>query len=332
MSARRQTLFWIALAAMTALLIAAGGEILARLFSVKPYQRINPANTTWAKPHPDLGWVNNPGVHRVHEKGHTPMTIWPDGRRATRADPAPPAAASRDLILIGCSVTEGFSVRDDQSFAWLLQAADPTLAVSNYGCPGYGTYQSLLGLERIIGERKPSRPFAVVYGFLSMHADRNVANYTFLEALRTFGGERFAPPHALMANGSLTRYPPLVLKDWPFESRSALVSFLHGVFLRRQLAGRDTQRIPVTLALLGEMAALVRKHGGRFVVAVLWDDPKARQYLDFLKSAGMESVDCSYRGPVNDVSKLFVEINGHPNRILHAWWADCLTGWLKASF
>lgn len=314
---------------MTALLTAAGGEALARLSGVHPYRPIDSAYTTWAKPDPELGWVSNAGVHRVHEEGHTPMTIWPDGRRATRANSVLSVSASRDLILIGCSVTQGYSVRDDQSFAWLLQQSDPSLAVSNYGCPGYGTYQSLLALERILKEREASRPFAVVYGFLSMHAGRNVANYTFLQALRTFGGERFAPPHALLKDGSLTRRPPFVLKDWPLESRSALVSFLHSVFLRRQLDGRDGQRIPVTLALLREMDALVRRHGGRFLVAVLWDDPEAQQYQGFLKGAGMESVDCSYHGPVRDITELFVGVNGHPNEILHAHWAECLKGWLR---
>ncbi len=313
---------------MTALLSAAGGEILARLFGAKPYQPVDPAYTTWAKPDPELGWVSNPGVHRVNEEGHTPMTIWPDGRRATRADPALPAGTTRDLIFVGCSVTQGYSVRDDQSFPWLVQAANPALAVSNYGCPGYGTYQSLLGLERILRDRAPGRPFAVVYGFLSMHGDRNVADDSFIEALRAFGGERFAPPHALMVNGTLVRHGPLALPDWPFEARSALVSFLHARYLGYRLVGRETQRIPVTLSLLSEMSQVVRKYGGRFLVTVLWDDPEGREYLQNLKSAGIDALDCGYRGPITDTTKLFVP-KGHPNAILHAWWADCLQGWMK---
>ena len=305
-------------------------EAISRLAHIRPFRVEQAQYMGWASPDPILGWRNNPGVHRANEGAHEPMTILPDGSRATGA----PAGAGGAFVIVGCSNAEGYAVRDDQTFASLLQRRFPDLAVRNFGVPGYGTYQSLLLLRELIKNRGV-RPAVVVYGFIPYHAERNVLTYSMLEAFRVFGGERLSPPHVELRGGRLEVFPPFVVSDWPLEEHSAFVTLLHRTELRLRLANRERDQEAATGLLLLEMKRLVEGAHGRFLVATLWDQtspgPDAyRRMRDQMRSSGIEELDITYRGPETRMEKLLVGGNGHPNEIVHAWWADKLAAWLTA--
>jgi hypothetical protein len=56
-----------------------------------------------------------------------------------------------------------------------LQGKHPEVAIRNYGTGGYGTYQSLLVLERLFANPRSSRPEWVLYRFIEHHEIRYVA-------------------------------------------------------------------------------------------------------------------------------------------------------------
>ena len=305
------------------------GEAAARLAHVHPFHVQESQYIGWARRDPVLGWRNNPGVHRVHEGTHEPMTILADGSRATGAPPGD----GTTVVVVGCSNVEGYGIRDDETLAWQLQRRFPNLRVRNFATPGYGTYQSLM-LLRELTDRHDFHPAIVIYGFLPHHAQRNVLTYQMLDAFRAFGGQRFSPPHVELHAGLLQAFPPFVVANWPLEEHSALVTLLHESELRVRLAGRERDEEEVTRILLVEMKQLVERLNGRFLVITLWDaaPPGLESYRRMsaaMRNSGIEELDLTYRGPETRREKLMVGGNGHPTGIVHAWWADQLTPWLE---
>jgi hypothetical protein len=323
----RNSSLFVTIALGTALGVG-GAEAIARLARIRPLAVERADYIGWARPDPVLGWRNNPGVHRADEGSHEPMTILPDGTRASGT----PATARTPVLIVGCSFAAGYGVRDDEVFAWKLQQHFPHLRIRNCAVPGYGTYQSLLLLEELI-QQQGEKPALVIYGFLPFHADRNVLTYSMLEAFRAFGGERFSPPHVELRNGGLAAFPPFMVPNWPQEEHSALVTLLHSAELRVRLANREQQREQVTALLLEQMKRLVEGAHARLLVATLGNggsraESYRRMTLD-MRQAGIDELDVTYQGAETRPEKIRVGGKGHPGAIVHSWWADKLGQWLS---
>jgi hypothetical protein len=54
-------------------------------------------------------------------------------------------------------VTNGYGLSDSDTFTWKLQRSHPEVAVVNFGTAAYGTFQSLLRIERTLDETPPPR-------------------------------------------------------------------------------------------------------------------------------------------------------------------------------
>lgn len=299
---------------------------------IEPFRVRQSAYIGWAKADPLLGWRNNPGVHRADEPPHEPMTFLPDGSRATGT---PAGASGAPVLIVGCSFAEGYGVRDDQTFAWLLQRRFPTRPILNFGTPGYSTYQTLLLLEELTGPRG-IHPSAVIYGFIPMHAERNVLTSTMLEAYRGFGGQRFSPPHVEAAAGRLETFPPFVVPDWPFEGRSALMTLLHRSALRAMLAKREQTEEEATRLLIVRMKRLADSLHAPFLVATLWDGgppgPESyRRMSASMRASGVAEINVTYAGPEKDPARLHVGGVGHPGPVVHEWWAEHVAEWLSSA-
>ncbi len=314
---------------LTLALTAGGAEAIARLVRVKVLRVEHAAYNTWAQPDPVLGWRNRPGSHPSHEGTHERMTFLSDGSRVTGAS----ADGKTPVLLIGCSFVAGYGVKDEETFAAEIQRRRPGLRVMNFGVPGYGTYQSLLLLRELL-EKRGVRPKAVIYGYLPMHAERNVLTYSMLEAYRSYGGERFSMPHVEMRDNQLAGFPPFVVPNWPLEEKSAVVSLLHSTVLKAKLRGREQYEAAATRLLLKRMKDVSEQAGARFLVATLWYDggqpgpDVERRIRDGMRSDGIEEIDAIYRGPETRLEKLLVGGTGHFGPIVHSWWADKIDGWL----
>ncbi|MBF0459025.1 MAG: SGNH/GDSL hydrolase family protein [Nitrospirae bacterium] len=285
-------------------------------------------NRPWAAPHPTLGWINRGGVYNSTEAGHVPMTFWNDGRRANRVQPV--KTAKTRVLLIGCSFTQGYGVRDNETFSYLLDNKYPGIAFDNYGTGGYGTVQSFL-MTRHMFNASPTAPDLVIYGYIPAHEDRNVASASWAAALKDAAGKSLSSPHAELTGGRVEFHPLSIIEPWPFERHSVLMAILHKGWLKVKLRKRPEQAHLVTQHVLTQMRDFVVPKS-RFVVAVLVDD--ARLSL-FMKDQGIEYINCAHpyygKSSGGKGSGLSVGGFGHPNHILHAYWAGCISEWIDAN-
>ncbi len=280
----------------------------------------------WNQRDPILGWRNKPGVVKSMEPGHVPMTFWEDGRRATR--PAPSMHALPQVVIVGCSVTQGYGVVDEETFAYRLAALTPGWNVDNFGTGGYGAYQSLLMLKRIFAEKKYS-PKLVIYGYADFHARRDVANYAWVHKFRTVKGEIFAPPHVVPEAGHLVEHRFTQFPLWPFETDYALVGIAKVAYIKLLFLGRKRYEDEVTKLLLTEMRDLSANNGARFVIMKLTNAPKSIEA--FVDAGGFDIADCPKFDPgLNIETKAFkVGGTGHPNDKAHESWARCINNWMN---
>jgi hypothetical protein len=323
---RRRRAVWTAVTALVFTTVAlCGAEILLRgagyawrdTASSRHEPRIH-------APDPVLGWKALPGTYVLppYSPGAPPirMTFDSDGARST--GPVSPEAR-RLLVFVGGSFTQGRAVSDADTFAWRVRSMRPELRVANYGTAGYGTYQSLLVLERLFAA--PDRPDVVVYGFIDHHEIRNVAGARWLRMLARHNrtGGRGAPRCSLGTDGSLVRHPPSAYSSWPLRDQFAGIAALEFAWWSWRARTRERQKRQVTEALLLEMRDLVRRNGARFLVAPLswqFDRTAPEHYRLFFQGHDFEVAPCA-RPLTPDMQ---VPGEGHPNRKMHARWARCI--------
>jgi hypothetical protein len=309
----------------SSLLLSLGAaEIGLRLFARRPwkYADVEAGEPTLHQLDPVLGWTNKPGhyVRRLPNTGvETEVTILPDASRATG-----PSIANdgRRVVLVGCSVTVGYGLSDADTFAWKLEQLHPELHVVNFGTAAYGTFQSLLRMEKAIAESPPS---LVLYGFISQHESRNVATYDWLRGLAQNSHRgHVAPPYVtLAADGGLVRHAPEQFAVWPLARLSVIVRVADDAYMHLRTHGREAEGPEATKRLVLEMSRFAREHSTPFAVVFLLaeEDRKKEEYLAYFRERQIPYVDCVE--PFTDDNKIPGE--GHPNAKVNSLWARCIS-------
>jgi hypothetical protein len=286
-----------------------------------------PGETSWSVPDPELGWINKPGTSRYIEEGAVQMTFWDTGRRATRADPMPPAGGL-PVMIIGGSNAQSYGVTDEETFAYRLGQRYPQLSIENFGNGGYGTVQALMLAERAYKDfYKDIKPKLIVLAFDDAHIMRNVADQSWIFAISDSEGRYIAPPHYRQKNGALEFHPFQTIGFWPLETHSAALTVVHNVWLQSFAYNTKDQALPVTREVIARTAAFAKAQGAMFAVVVLEDRTQATPAL--FQDAPFPHVDCSALGR-SDPAHYFLGGNSHPNRLLHAHFTDCIGAWLDS--
>jgi len=322
----RTWIFRLGAVIVAALLTLIGAEAIARSARTATPTRppLDDGLPVLQEPDDDLGWRNKAGSVVWPGQGEDGgkdirMTFWSNGLRATA--PAPDLDRPH-VVVIGCSYTQGWAVTDQETYPWHLQAEFPSHAFLNYGTAGYGTYQSLLALERYFAAGHDS-PAVVIYGFIDYHEERNVAPANWLKALATASraGTLSIPFVSIGADGTLERHRLDRANSWPLRSHLASVAAVEDRVLEFRTRGRFEQRREVTDRLILELQRVTRDHGSRLLVAILEsrDEPKAH-VTAFTAREGIESVDCT----VPNQELLQVPGYSHPDRRINAHWARCI--------
>jgi hypothetical protein len=330
---KKESVFKLLTLALVGIVFLAGVEYAGRWAGFKPTviagnEDFSPdSKYGWAQFDPVLGWRNKPGVAISRESGNVPMTFWQDGRRATRPDssiqPLPQVA------LLGCSMTQGYGVVDDETFAYRFGALAPGWDVENFGTGGYGAYQSLLTLKRIFeSPDKKYAPKLVVYGYAHFHAHRDVAAYDWVLILRNYKGEFFSPPNVVPDGGRLVERGFAVFPLFPFETESLLARAAKKAYIRLKFFNRERHEDEVTNILLTQMRDLAAKNGARLLIMGLTRPTKSVEAL--VKSGGFEFANCPEFDPdlILAGESFTVGGVGHPNARAHASWARCLAHWM----
>lgn len=278
------------------------------------------------EPDAALGWRNKAGSvvwpGRGSDAGRPiSLSFWPGGRRATARVPGPPRA---EVVIVGCSYTQGWAVSDAETFAWQLQQRFPERSFANLGTAGYGTYQSALALERHFAVSKAPVDL-VVYGMIDHHEIRNVAPGGWIRRLATAtAAHRLAVPFATLGeDGSLERHVPEAYPDWFFDDELASVAFLEARLVDWRDGERAREARAVTEKLLVELRDGSSRRGAPLLVAILEARPETRRhYRAFLSAHGIASVDCASARSLDPA--FLVPGYGHPGREIHAEWAACI--------
>ena len=291
------------------------------------YVRV-PDSPTTNIPDSLLGWKGAEGKYMhgtgSHEQRFFEISILPDGNR--RTSETPPTDSAGDIVFLGGSFTQGWQIDDSNTFAWKIQEALPNFNILNYGTIGYGTYQSLLVLEGLLPRLKLAR--VVVYGFISHHEFRNVADPDYLRGLKQYSrqGAVAVPFVTLNHHDQVVRHEPEDFPILPFSEYSAIINLIGKVYVDLSQRNRVRQKTAVTEKLLLQMAEISRKHGARYFVVLLDGDKRVlSHYKEFLEQSRIEFIDCAF--PLS--SKDRVAGRGHPNEAINARYADCILARLQ---
>ncbi len=101
---------------------------------------------------------------------HGSNTLRITSSRPDAIDPKKP-----EIWIFGCSLTHGWSINDEETFAWRLQSQLPNYEVINWGVSGYGTIHVLFQLEKALKSSK--KPKLVIVNHADFHFERNVFSY-----------------------------------------------------------------------------------------------------------------------------------------------------------
>jgi hypothetical protein len=289
------------------------------------------------EPDPVLGWRNKVGKYLIpaFSKNTSNITfqVWPGGIRASQH--SRPIKKNQSILVFGGSFTQGWAISDNQTFVWKLQERFQEYQFLNYGTGGFGTYQSLLLMERVLQDHSV-KPKLVIYGFCGFHEDRNVASWAYLKGLTKMSferrghlEERVKIPYAdIDSDGNISRFLPEPYRLLPFGQYSGFVKFIEHSYAMFKSWSRFKRKTQVTRKLILEMKSVAEGSGSIFIVAYL-ASPSINKYpyLNFFNKHGVRYIDCTPKiyGP----SELAVPGEGHPSSILNSRWADCIEKAIK---
>jgi len=280
-----------------------------------------------------LGWKHNSGAFTLPPFSlngqQTRYTLQDDGSRLTTGGEVVKHDKEYDIVFVGGSFTEGYAVSDGETFASLVQSKFPTLNVGNFGVCGYGTYQSLLLMRQLF--EKKIKPSIVIYGFIPLHEDRNVALASWLRQCSQ-SSDAGLPFCYLNKQGGIVEHQPINYPVFPFRENLALVDFFAKVyykFLDTDDKKKRKDAFEITTKLISEMNNLAKKNDTSFVVALLGQTQQRglspEKYMPFFEASGIKTVDCR----LYLEKKYIVEGDGHPNKIAHSFWAGRISTFIE---
>ena len=261
-----------------------------------------------------LGWRNRPNTKQAFQVAGEPphtVTILENGTRATSSRVGVPDSR-RDIIFVGCSFTHGWGLNDEETFAWKVQAALPDWNVHNFGVNAYGTCQSFMLLKRLFESEKWHKP-VVIYGFIPLHEERNVAHFVWHYALSTLTstGNISLPSCKLDSSGAIGFNAPYPYPQLPLRHTLALVPLFEKLYLKLRGASLAAQSQLISERLLVEMESLTTAQSGNFGVLFFNSQPRTSHYRQFLEKRGSPIIDAS---PSNQESSgPLTFFDGHPN-------------------
>lgn len=311
-----------------------GGAVegILRLRGVKPWRRegvsvtVEPGGKLY-QPHPTLGYRNLPGRFTVTKRSgfSFEVTHLPNTLRATAAAMEPDRAfPDGEVWLFGCSFTYGWSLDDDQTYAWLLQEAFPDSKVVNFGVNGYGTLHSLLQFREAL---QAAAPRLAILAYASFHDHRNTFSRTRQKRVtRVTGFGPLAQPFArLDGDGRLQYFQPAEeYTEFPLMRRLALAHSLEMLYNRFEL--RRLRSLEVSRALVAEMARTAAGHEVPFVVAAIF---RGGPMLEFAASREIRTIDIAVdlRRPENTN----LPHDRHPSALANEIYASRLAPLLEPS-
>ncbi len=279
-----------------------GVELVLRWQGYRPWQvtpvrvTVEPGDRFFTR-HPALGYTHIPGEFGVTlPDGYKfRVTHRADTLRITQPLYTEGVEPAKDEIWIfGCSFTHGWTLNDEETYPWLLQAEFPEIEVVNFGVSGYGTLQSLLQFQEAL-ERRPRRPRLVFLAYASFHDQRNTL--LRLRSKEIVPWNKLGPivqPYAILDDkGALTyQMAEMTYQEWPLMRYSALANLVETTY-DAKVEDAFYHSHQVTQAIIQEFSQVARAHGIELIVVGLLADPLTVDTLAFSRAEGIPAVDIS---------------------------------------
>ena len=313
-----------------------GGEIYVRSKGHRPFEitkpdiRVEPGGKYFQK-NRDLGYTHLPGKFKItiQEKLTFVTTHRKDTLRITHPVEQDVDFASKDKIwILGCSITHGWCLNDNETYPWLLQEKIPQYEIINFGVSGYGTIHSLIQLQKAL-ETMP-KPKLVILTYASFHDTRNAFSTVRRRIVSAwnFLGPLTQPYASLDKQGKLQlhRADKVVYSPWPLARVSALINYLEVKYITQEI--RRTPFFEISRALVKRIYDICKKEGITMIVAGIKENQnKMLRMLKFCEKQKIPNVDISV-----DLSKKeynFLPIDAHPNALANREFADKLFRFIK---
>lgn len=199
-----------------------------------------------------------------------------------RITPRPSARPDADLLLFGCSLTFGFGLNDEETWAWLLaKDLGPSWRVENYAFNAFGAQQMLLYLERKMID-PPTAPIRqAIFLAIHDHIRRNSG---------LFNHESIS--YVLTDNGDVVRGQNT--KDSPFQAFFKWPKIFNGSQLVREVSGKaqnwfvqrmEPEQTKTYVAMIEKSAKILRGQYGTQLNVLLW--PGIEEIAQDLKDRGI---------------------------------------------
>jgi hypothetical protein len=181
---------------------------------------------------PVLGYTHTPGSIEYADATYTHLE---NTLRITHPrQRAAPSGNRPEIWLFGCSITHGFGLNDEETFAWKLQERMPECEIVNFGVDGYSTVQSLLQLREALEDRGHPAAATLVYG--EFHDERSVLARNWWKGNRQLWDCVHVPqPRARLDAGDKLRmdYVDIPYRLFPGATFSALANLIDEQFTLR---------------------------------------------------------------------------------------------------
>jgi hypothetical protein len=273
-----------------------------------------------------LGYLPEPGTFRITLPGPYSFRIThsQNGLRITRPLDTDLDNRKKEIWIFGCSFTEGWTLNDEETYPWVLQAQIKNYEVVNFGVGGYGTLQSLIQLREAVKNGK--KPAVAVLSYASFHDRRNTLARSWMKTRMTYGprlnlSDVQLPYMKWSANQTPELlYRPIEYHEVPFARYSALANTLDETYNR--IVDQTYHDHDVSKAIIEEFAEFCRAQQIDFIVAGITSDSPTTEMLQYCKSRGMNTVDISV--DLNIMANTNLPYDNHPSALADRHYAEKL--------
>ena len=337
LSRKKRLLFLSIIFSFFIILLLSLGEIISRQ-KIRPWKilpreavvaSLEPPGTYNLK-HETLGYTFRPGRVRITLPGPYSFNIThlPNGLRITHPLDTYPAKEKKEIWIFGCSLTEGWSVNDEETYPWLLQEKFKDYEVVNFGGGGYSTVQSLIQFREALQSGK--KPALVILTYASFHDQRNTLTRSWRKVRIAYGGYHnlrgMNLPYMKWSGDKKPEilYQPLDYHEFPLARHSALANLIDETY--NGVLEKTYHSHEVSEALIDEFFRVCAANQIKFVVAGIFAAPATTDMLEYCTKSGMMTTDISVDLGAKENTNL--PYDSHPSAVAHRKYAQQLESYL----
>ncbi|MFS8117852.1 MAG: SGNH/GDSL hydrolase family protein [Microcoleus sp.] len=316
------------------LLSVTTAEVALRVAGYKPWQienvdvAVEPKGNFFTKDS-ELGYKHLPGKFKVTLNGNYSFnaTHLNNSLRITHPlNTYNKSSTKPEIWILGCSFTYGWSLNDNETYAWLLQAKLPQYEIVNFGVNGYGTLHSFIQFKEAL--KQGNKPKIAVIAYAGFHDRRNTLLRARRKQMAAWNklGILLQPDARLDGKNNFTySMTKLEYDEWPLMRVSALVNFLEVNY--NQFEEGLYKSHDVSKAIIEEFNRLAEANGVKLVVAGI--NAGSAKMLEELSQEGIATVDISVDLKIPANNNLPHDL--HPSAIANRQYADKLENFLQGT-